>query len=374
MEYGREYLCKTTRESGYRKVMKKVLVILGVIILLMIIGGVSFYFWGMGAKSEDTSLVTFVIENGTSKTTVAENLENAGLIRNQYVLDLYLFFSRDNIQAGEYELSPSMTPEEMIKKFSRGDVKINTVSVTLREGLRITDYAKELSLNFDFTEEEFLAQVNDPTFLNELVNSGEYWFLTSEILNSDIYYGLEGYLYPDTYEFLETVTPQEVIITLLKQTGTKLEPYREAIMSSGYTAHQILTLASIVEKEANTAEDRKTAAQVFYSRLRDNWSLGSDVTTYYGVGKSLDDYLTVDDINNMNPYNTRLTDGQMNGKLPIGPICNSDISSIDAVLNPSDTNYYYFVANTCTGEVFFQENYSEFISKAQELQSICATN
>ena len=114
MEYGREYLCKTTRESGYRKVMKKVLVILGVIILLMIIGGVSFYFWGMGAKSEDTSLVTFVIENGTSKTTVAENLENAGLIRNQYVLDLYLFFSRDNIQAGEYELSPSMTPGEVI--------------------------------------------------------------------------------------------------------------------------------------------------------------------------------------------------------------------------------------------------------------------
>ena len=113
---------------------------------------------------------------------------------------------------------------------------------------------------------------------------------------------------------------------------------------------------------------------MFYSRLRDNWSLGSDVTTYYGVLKSLDDYLTADDINNVNPYNTRLTDGQMNGKLPIGPICNSDISSIDAVLNPSDTNYYYFVANTCTGEVFFQENYSEFISKAQELQSICATN
>lgn len=354
--------------------MKKVLFILGGILLLLIILGVSFYFWGMGAKSSDTNLVTFVISNGTSKTTVAKNLEQDGLIRSQYVLDFYLFFSRDNIQAGEYELSPSMTPKQMIEKFSKGDVKINTVSVTLREGLRITDYASELSKNLDFTEEEFLAQVNDSTFLEELVNSGEYWFLTSDILDGNIYYGLEGYLYPDTYEFLETATPREVITTLLKQTGTKLEPYKDAITNSGYTAHQILTLASIVEKEANTPEDRKTAAQVFYSRLRDNWSLGSDVTTYYGVLKSLDDFLTADDINNVNPYNTRLTDGQMNGKLPIGPICNSDISSIDAVLNPSDTNYYYFVANTCTGEVFFQENYSEFISKAQELQSICATN
>lgn len=354
--------------------MKKAFLILGILLLVLIIGGVSFYFWGMSAKSSDTDLVTFVISNGTSKTTVVKNLEQAGLIRNQYVLDLYLFFSRDNVQAGEYELSPSMTPQEMILKFSNGDVKINTVSVTLREGLRITDYASELAKNLDFTEESFLAQVNDATFLTELVNSGEYWFLSNEILSSDIYYGLEGYLYPDTYEFLETVTPREVIITLLKQTGTKLEPYRDAITNSGYTTHQILTLASIVEKEANTPEDRKVAAQVFYSRLRDNWSLGSDVTTYYGVSKSLDDYLTADDINNVNPYNTRLTDGRMNGKLPIGPICNSDISSIDAVLNPSDTNYYYFVANTCTGEVFFQENYSEFISKAQELQSICATN
>ncbi len=354
--------------------MKKVVIILSVILLVTLFACGGFYLWGIGPKSKEENIVTFVIEPGSTKTTIAKNLENAGLIRSEYALDIYLFFTRINIQAGEYLLSPNMTPIEMLKKFENGDIKINTTTVTLIEGQRVSDYAEILSKNFDFTKEEFMQTVKDPTYLNTLMEQEEYWFLTKEILNSEIYVPLEGYLYPDTYEFLETATPKDIIETLLKHTGEKLNPYKEKIEQSGKSIHSYLTIASMVEKEANTLEDRKKASQVFYKRLELNMSLGSDVTTYYGVGKTMGDDLTYSDIYNHNPYNTRLTDGTMNGKLPIGPIANPSIESIEAALEPSETNFLFFVANVCTGEVFFQENVYDFNNKVYELQGICEKN
>jgi len=354
--------------------MKKGIIICCVLFLILLVSASGFYIWGLGSKEKNMKLVNFIIEPGQSKTTIASNLENAGLIRSKYALDLYLFFTTPNIQAGEYELSPSMKPEEMIKKFKNGDIKIKNVTVTLIEGKRLKDYAETLGNNFSFTKEEFINAANDKTYLQELISNGSYWFLTNTILNENIYYPLEGYLYPDTYEFLETATPTEIIETLLNHTLKKLEPYKEEIVASGKSVHDILTMASIVEKEANTKSDREKASQVFYSRLLSNMSLGSDVTAYYGVQKEMNDFLTSNDLYDQNLYNTRLTDGTMNGKLPIGPICNSDITSIEAALRPSNTNYYYFVANVCTGEVFFQENYQEFIEKNRELQSICSAN
>lgn len=354
--------------------MKKgVIISCGIIILILFLSA-GYYVWGLGSKSKNSNDVTFIINAGTSKKTIAKNLANAGLIRSEIALDVYLYFAKSNIQAGEYTLSASMTPKEMINKFSTGDITIHSETITLIEGKRITDYASTLSEKLDFTKEEFLNKVNDEEFLNSLINSLEYPFLTSELLNTDIYYPLEGYLYPDTYEFLDNATPESVIKTMLNHTKLKLDEVTELINSSGLSIHQVLTMASLVEKEANSDTDREKVAQVFFKRISDNMPLGSDVTTYYGVGKEMGDVLTINDLNDRNPYNTRLTDGTMNGKLPIGPICNVSISSIKAVLNKSDTNYTYFVANTCTGEVFFQEDYQEFLSKVAELQSLCATN
>lgn len=354
--------------------MKKgVIISCGIIILILFLSA-GYYVWGLGSKSKNSNDVTFIINAGTSKKTIAKNLANAGLIRSEIALDVYLYFAKSNIQAGEYTLNASMTPKEMINKFSTGDITIHSETITLIEGKRITDYASTLSEKLDFTKEEFLNTVNDEEFLNSLINSGEYSFLTSELLNTDIYYPLEGYLYPDTYEFLDNATPESVIKTMLNHTKLKLDEVTELISSSGLSIHQVLTMASLVEKEANSDTDREKVAQVFFKRISDNMPLGSDVTTYYGVGKEMGDVLTINDLNDRNPYNTRLTDGTMNGKLPIGPICNVSISSIKAVLNKSNTNYTYFVANTCTGEVFFQEDYQEFLSKVTELQSLCATN
>lgn len=353
--------------------MKKVLLIIGILLLFVIAALAGYYVWSMDALSTEENIQTFVIEPGTTKTEIAKDLEEAGLIRSQYGLLVYLFFNGGNIQAGEYELSANMTPVEMLNKFTTGDVKINTVTLTFVEGQKVMDYAKVVADNLNISEDEFINQMADQTYLESLIS--EYWFLSDAILNPELYYPLEGYLFPDTYEFLETATVTDVIHTLLDNTERKIEPIREQIEANEHSFHEILTMASIVEKEANTDSDRATVAQVFWTRLRDNWSLGSDVTAYYGDHKEMGvDELTWEVLYDKNPYNTRLTDGSMNGKLPIGPICSPSLSSITATLNPSATNYYFFVANVCTGEVFFQNTNAEFSNKVKELQQVCAQN
>ena len=352
--------------------MKKVIIIICslIIFVCLFLGG--FYVWGLGAVGGNEK-VNFIIEAGTSKQDIAKNLQNAHLIRNEYVLDAYLYLTRPTIQAGEYELSPSMTPKEIINKFKNGDIVVKTVNVTLLEGETVEDYAETLSKTLSFTKEEFLSTIKDKEFLQSLLE--KYWFLTDEVLNEQLYEPLEGYFYPDTYEFMQNASISDVVLTILNNTEQKLNTVKEDITNSGYTTHQILSLASLVEKEGITKEDRQKIAQVFYTRLSSNMPLGSDISTYYGVHKRMrDGELTFQDIYKVNPYNTRLTDGQMNGKLPIGPVDNASLDAIWATLHKTETNYIYFIANTCTKEVFFFEDYNSFLQKGSELRRICETN
>ena len=145
---------------------------------------------------------------------------------------------------------------------------------------------------------------------------------------------------------------------MLNETNKKLETIKDEINASKYSIHEILTMASIVEKEAISYSDRQKVAQVIYKRLNINMNLGMDVTTYYGVGKSLKETLTNLDLNDENPYNTRIT--SFIG-LPVGPICNPSIDSIKAVLNPAETDYTYFYADVITGNVYFTDDYNEFL-------------
>ncbi len=198
-------------------------------------------------------------------------------------------------------------------------------------------------------------KVNDKEFIKELIS--EYWFLTDDILNEDIYYALEGYLYPNTYEFYKDATLEDILRRILNNTNKVLQSVKDDIEKSNYTTHEILTMASIVEKEAVSYTDREKVAQVIYTRLDKKMSLGMDVTSYYGVQKDMKESLTKNDLNDNNPYNTRLVTFL---GLPVGPICNPSIESIKAVLNPADTNYIYFFADITTGNVYFTDNASEF--------------
>lgn len=291
---------------------------------------------------------------------IVDNLKSAGLIKNKYVALIYIFLSGNtNIQAGDYELNRIESTNDIIKTLANGDIieiEKEYVSITFKEGITLKEYLQLLSEKTNLNYDEMLNEINDEEFLNNLIN--DYWFLTSDILNQDIYYALEGYLYPNTYQIYTETNLNEVIRKMLNEANKKLETIKDEINASDYSIHEILTMASIVEKEAISYSDRQKVAQVIYKRLNINMNLGMDVTTYYGVGKSLKETLTNLDLNDENPYNTRIT--SFIG-LPVGPICNPSIDSIKAVLNPAETDYTYFYADVITGNVYFTDDYNEFL-------------
>ena len=212
-----------------------------------------------------------------------------------------------------------------------------------------------------------IRYTNNKKFIDKKI--AEYWFLTDSIKNSKIYYPLEGYLFPDTYAFLnKDVSCEEIVDTMLREMGKKLDLYKEQINNSEYNIHELITLASIVELEGASADDRAGVAGVFYNRLKDGWVLGSDVTTYY--------YLKIDDFKQSlngnknlytcdNAYNTRCTSFV---GLPVGPISNPGISSIEATINYKKHNYYYFVAD-CNKKTYLNKDATGHYNTIQKLKN-----
>ena len=339
---------------------KKLLIILGSILGIILII-IFIYIFNLRAVSNSNELVSFTVNSGESKETIVDNLKNANLIRSKYVTLAYIILSGNgNIQAGNYELSRNMSTKEIIESLANGDVvnkNREVVSITFKEGITLKEYLQLIADNTNLEYDVIIEQINDLEFLNNLIE--EYWFLTEDILNEDIYYALEGYLYPNTYEFHKETTLDEVISKILNETDNRLSTIREKLEASNNSIHEILTMASIAEKEAINYEDRQKVVQVINTRIDLNMNLGMDVTTYYGVQKDMKEILTNVDINDSNPYNTRVS-GFLG--LPVGPICNPSIESIEAALNPADTNYIYFFADIVTGNVYFTDNYDEFLN------------
>lgn len=345
---------------------KKLLIIIGVI-LVVIACLIALYFYGLSPASKNTEVVEFSIASGESKKDIVDALDEAGLIKSKISAYVYVGLHRSlNLQAGIYELSPSMSLKEIMEMLDSGDVSENeqTYTLTFVEGRRLVDYASMIAEATNTTIEDVLAVMSDEAYLNELI--GKYSFLSTDILNSEIYYPLEGYLFADTYEFYKDSSIKDIIETMLNGMANVLNDYQEEIANNGYSIHEILTLASVVEQEGINSADRAGVAGVFYNRLNANMSLGSDATTYYGVRKDFSDDLYISEINDNNPYNTRLA--SMAGRLPIGPICSPSRESILAVLNPEEHDYYYFVADK-NGDTYFMKTYAEHEAKVSELQA-----
>ncbi len=339
---------------------KKIIIIVISIIVILIALFIGTYFFSLSAVSNNQEVVEFIVNEGDSKELIAENLKNAKLIRSKYVTLVYILLSGNtNIQAGEYELDRSMSTQEIISVLASGKI-INSerpsVRITFKEGITLEEFMHLLADNTALDYDTIIAEVNSSEYLNTLIN--DYWFLTDDILNNDLYYGLEGYLYPETYDFYIDTSLDTAIRKMLDVTDLRLSEVRDQIKASNYSVHEILTMSSIVEKEAVNAEDRAKVAQVIYKRLDIKMNLGMDVTAYYGVRKSMSEVLTNIDLDDKNPYNTRVA--SFIG-LPAGPICNPSLESINAVLNPSNTDYIYFFADIITGNVYFTDDYNEFL-------------
>ena len=319
------------------------------VVLAIIIFFVGFYYVNLKpVKENDNSKVTFVVNGGTSIKTLIDNLEDAGLIKNRYVGYFYVKFNNVNtIQAGEYTLSKAMSVKDILERISNGEANVHALTIRFIEGKRLTRYVSDIASKFNYTEDEIMDVLNNPKFIDECIN--KYWFITNDVKNSKLYYPLEGYLFADTYTIYENASIKDIIFTMLDNMGAKLEPYKDQITSSGYSVHEVLTLASIIELEGVSKDDRKLISQVFKNRLAINMTLGSDVTTYYAAKKEMIESLSQAELDDCNPYNTR---GNCVPGLPVGPIATPSLSSIDAVFNPTENEYLYFVASK-SGKVYY---------------------
>ncbi len=345
---------------------KKLVLIFGIIILVIISSVLLFYNINLKAVSSDNTEVDFVIEEGSTYYSVIEKLYNENLIKNELCFKIYIKLNNKNrLEAGTYKLRKNMSVKEIVNVLDRGNnYNPNVINITFNEGKNMRWIASTIASNTNNTEEAIYNLLNDKTYLNELIN--EYWFIDESILNQNLYYSLEGYLFPNTYEYMDKdVTVKEIFKSMLDEMNEELSVYKDDIINSNYSVHELLTLASIVELEGKANSDRAGIAGVFYNRLNSGWSLGSDVTTYYASKVDMSERdLYIEEINDRNNYNTR--SDYLAGKLPIGPICNPSIDSIKAVLYPTNNEYYYFVADK-NGKTYFTYTYNEHIAKRDEL-------
>lgn len=327
-----------------------------------------------GTSNSDTKKIVN-IEKG-SIDSIAKTLKDNNLIKNVSIFKVYIkLTNKSNLKAGIYELSENMGVEKIVKILEEGTkYNPNEISITFKEGINIRKIATLISENTNNSYDDVIKKASDETFIDTLIN--KYWFLTEDIKNKNIYYSLEGYLFPDTYRFNNReVTTEEIFTKMLDEMDKKLSKYKDEINKSDLSVHEIITLASIVELEGAKATDRKGVAGVFYNRLASSAypTLGSDATTYYA--SKIDDWsysLTYKELNDCkNKYNTRCSS---NTGLPIGPICNPGIESIEATINPDKHEYYYFVAD-CNGKVYLTKNSTEhnnIINKLKKEDNWCA--
>ena len=327
------------------KKMRIVALLLAFIGLLLIAAFIYYQYNISPVDISSNANIEVVIPEGMSTNNIAKTLKDKDLIKSEFFFKVYLRLNNVNsLKASTYLLTKSMSLDEIVNDLEKGTANEDVIRLTFREGETITDYANLIAESTNITSEEFINTTKDQTLLSTLIN--DYWFLTDEILNEDIYYPLEGYLFPDTYEFAkDNLTSEEIIRTLLDEEESKLEPYKEQLMVKD--------------------EDRKLIISVFNNRLELGMNLGSDVTTYYAFNEEMDSDLTSEMFNTYNPYNTRSS--EMAGRLPVGPICNPSISSIEAAINPEVSDYLYFVADK-NRNVYFTRSASEHEAKVQELK------
>jgi len=344
--------------SGLWHILRPILVGLTVFVLVV---GIGMTVWKMlyghfiaPVDLEDKQEYTFEISSGQSLNRVATNLEEAGLIRSKSVFKYYCDFAgmSQKIQIGEYKIKKDMNMMEIANLLTTGDGNPLVRNITLIPGETVEEFAAKLVKNGVLqSPDAFLAACKDGRKFNE------YYYI-HDLLSSgqagQRKYLLEGYLSPNTYEVYVTATEEEIIRRLLSQTESIFTEENQARAEElGLTMDQVLTLASLVEKEAKTADFPKVSA-VFHNRLKEGMKLESDVTIHYitGVRKMA---LGENDLNVDSPYNTYRVSG-----LPAGPICNPSAAAVQAALYPDETmvneKYLYFCAKEPeSGELYFSK-------------------
>ncbi len=323
----------------------KILIVL--IIFVAIIIGSFFYFRYQAYHSHGSyqSVRMFKIEKGEGNGAVSGKLKEAGLISGKIY---FYYYMRTNglinkILPGDYELSGKMTIPEIANTITQEQNKF--LKVTFPEGWDSRKMAERLAAN-GFSGQEFLNIVKNPTW--DLTKN--YSFFSMLPKNTS----LEGYLFPDTYFFSQKLSTEEVVKKILSNFDNKLAPeMKEEIKKQGKSLEDVVTMASIIEREVQSDGDKKIVSGIFWNRVKNGQPLQSCATIAYILGENKKQY-SFEDTRIESPYNTYLNKG-----LPPGPISNPGIASIEAAINPENTAFNYFLSDPDTGKTVFSKTIDE---------------
>ena len=346
--------------------MKKFFIIV-IILFVCVVLSIIIYTNNLKPVSKESNMIRVEIPEKTGTYEIANILKNNKVIKDSLAMFIYSKLNKISaLQPGKYDLDNSEDLKTILSHISNGEVASDEIKITFIEGKNMRWIAKTIADKTSNTEDDVYNLLKDEEYIDSLIE--KYWFITDEIKDTRIYYPLEGYLLPDTYNFENPeVSVKTIFNVILNYMEKYLDENKEDIEKSSLTVHQILTMASIAEVEGSNTDDRANIIGVFYNRLRTGMSLGSDVTTYYAFKVDMGERnLTTNEINTENPYNTR--GPNMNGKIPVGPINNPSKSAIDATLHYTDNDYFYFVADK-NGKAYFTKNYQEHQNMIKKLKN-----
>ena len=309
--------------------------------------------------------VTVQIPDGSNVQEIGTTLEKAGLVKHGLIFSFYAKYKNyTDLKAGYYNLQKSMSTEDLLKELQKGGTdepqEPVLATLTIPEGYTIDQIAQAVGqLQGDFKEpltaDAFLAKVQDETFISQEVAKYPSLLKSLPTKDSGARYRLEGYLFPATYSIKESTTVESLIDEMLAAMDKNLSPYYSTIKSKNLTVNELLTIASLVEKEGAKTEDRKLIAGVFYNRLNRDMPLQSNIAILYAQGKLGQNISLAEDVaidtNIDSPYNVYKNVGLMPG-----PVDSPSLDAIESSINQTKSDNLYFVADVTDGKVYYANN------------------
>ena len=354
------------QRSKEDKIVNKIVLI--VVLVFLVIGGIlgfSAYRYVTSSLQpldpDDTEMVTIVIPSGSSNKAIGEILEDENIIISGMIFNYYTKFNNlTGFQAGTYHFSPNMTLEAISEQLQNGEGSVTSdAKVTIPEGFDVDQIGDALAEATNISKDDFLALMESDEFFEKMKETYPE-LLASAGDAQGVRYRLEGYLFPATYDYYTGNTLEEVVTQMVDKSNSVLSKYFDQIAQKEMTVQEVLTLASLVEKEGSKLEDRKNIAQVFFNRLAIDMPLQSDISILYALGEHKE-LVTYEDTQVDSPYNLYVHTGY-----GPGPFNNPSEAAIQAVLDPTPNNYYYFVADIQTQEVYFAETYEQHMQLVEQ--------
>ena len=344
----------TKKKSNRGKII--LIIVLFIMVVAMGCGlfGYKTYLDRLKPVSQSGEKVVFAVEENMTGLDVLNKLHDEGLIRDVLAGRVYLkLHGGSNFISGNFALSPSMSFKEIMDILcNEKNAIIEQVEVTIIEGYWAKHAAAAIAEKTNLTEEQIMNKWNDVEYIYKLID--QYPFLTEDVFKSEHCY-LEGFIYPETYRFYKETTVEEVTEKILDQQLMVFNKYKDQFGNSDYSIFELYTLASVLQFEARTEEDMKMCSGVFYNRFKAGMSMSASATVCYAL---YDKYTQWQDCEREiyidSKYNTYKYQG-----LPVGPICNPSEKAINAAVNPTENDYYFFMSSITTGKMYYARTYQE---------------